>query len=128
VFGINGELKNNLYLFDDHKLLYSAGHNIVVYNLEDKSQFFLSGTNFHKFNIIQAVKALRVSPALLWLHRRTSTWQCVKDQREPSALYMTSRIRERRRRYLSRRVRITMSTYQRNLSLVVSLPRMRSST
>lgn len=43
IFGVNGELRNNLFLLEDHRLMYSAGHNIVVYNFEDKTQLFLSG-------------------------------------------------------------------------------------
>ena len=44
IFGVNGGMKNNLYLLEDHRLMYTAGHNIVVYNVEDKSQYFLSGS------------------------------------------------------------------------------------
>ena len=44
---MNGELKNNLYLLEDHRILYSAGHNIVLYNTEDKSQYFLPGNASH---------------------------------------------------------------------------------
>lgn len=43
IFGVNGELKNNIFLLEDHRILYSAGHNIVLYNTEDKSQYFLPG-------------------------------------------------------------------------------------
>ena len=44
IFGVNGELRRNVHLIDNHKLLYTAGHNIVIYNLEDKTQDFLPGT------------------------------------------------------------------------------------
>lgn len=37
VFGVNGSLKNNLHFVDEHKLLYVAGHNAVVYSTDDKS-------------------------------------------------------------------------------------------
>jgi len=37
IFGVNGDLKNNIFLLEDHRILYSAGHNIVLYNTEDKS-------------------------------------------------------------------------------------------
>lgn len=43
IFGVNGELRNNLYLIDEHKLLYTAGHNIVVYSTDEKQQYFLQG-------------------------------------------------------------------------------------
>ena len=44
IFGINGQLKNNLFLLEDHRIVYTAGHNVVVYNTEDKSQYFYSGS------------------------------------------------------------------------------------
>ena len=34
---MNGEMKNNLYFVDDHRILYPAGHNVVYYNIDDKS-------------------------------------------------------------------------------------------
>ena len=34
IFGVNGDIKNNLHLIDEHKLLYVAGHNVVVYSTE----------------------------------------------------------------------------------------------
>lgn len=40
---MNGELRQNLYLIEDHRLMYTAGHNIVIYNVEEKSQVFLQG-------------------------------------------------------------------------------------
>lgn len=41
IFGVDGELRNNLHLIDEHKLLYTAGHNIVVYSTDEKNQYFL---------------------------------------------------------------------------------------
>ena len=43
VFGVNGDLKNNLHFIDEHKLLYVAGHNFVVYSTDEKNQYFLQG-------------------------------------------------------------------------------------
>ena len=43
IFGVDGELRNNLHLIDEHKLLYTAGHNIVVYSTDEKNQYFLQG-------------------------------------------------------------------------------------
>lgn len=44
IFGVNGELRNNLHLVDENKLLYTAGHNIVVYSTDEKNQYFLQGS------------------------------------------------------------------------------------
>jgi hypothetical protein len=43
IFGANGDIKNNLHLIDEHKLLYVAGHNVVVYSTEpnESNQYFL---------------------------------------------------------------------------------------
>ena len=43
IFGVNGEIRNNVFILEDHRLVYSAGHNIVLYNTEDKSQYFFPG-------------------------------------------------------------------------------------
>jgi len=37
-------MRDNLYLLEDNKLVYTAGHNVVVYSTDDKSQFFYSGS------------------------------------------------------------------------------------
>ena len=43
IFGVNGEIRNNLHLIEEHKLLYTAGHNVVVYSTDEKNQYFLPG-------------------------------------------------------------------------------------
>jgi hypothetical protein len=53
IFGVNGEIRNNVYLLEDHRLVYSAGHNIVLYNTEDKSQYFFPGMFNDRFKYIQ---------------------------------------------------------------------------
>jgi hypothetical protein len=37
-------MKNNLYVFDSKKLLYVAGHNVVIFNIDDNSQTFIPGS------------------------------------------------------------------------------------
>jgi len=37
MFGVNGDLKNSLYLIDEQKLLYTSGHNVVVYSTDEKN-------------------------------------------------------------------------------------------
>jgi len=32
-----------LHLIEEHKLLYTAGHNVVVYSTDEKNQYFLAG-------------------------------------------------------------------------------------
>jgi len=36
VFGINGAMRSNIHLIDDDKkILYVAGHNIIIYTLDE---------------------------------------------------------------------------------------------
>jgi hypothetical protein len=43
-FGVNTNVKDSLYLVaGDNTLIYVAGHNIVMYRLDEKEQTFLSG-------------------------------------------------------------------------------------
>jgi hypothetical protein len=44
IFGCNGEIPNNLFLIDDRKIMYLAGHNVVVYNTDDRTQYFIPGS------------------------------------------------------------------------------------
>ena len=44
-FGVNTDVKSGLFLTDEDKILiYPAGHNVVMYKLDDKEQFFMMGT------------------------------------------------------------------------------------
>ena len=36
IFGINGQIKNNLHVVDEKKLLYVAGHNVIIYNMDER--------------------------------------------------------------------------------------------
>ena len=43
-FGVNTSVKDSLYLVnEDNTLIYVAGHNIVLYRLDEKEQQFLAG-------------------------------------------------------------------------------------
>jgi len=45
IFGVNGQLNNSLRCMQEEKrLIYVAGHNIIIYNVEDKTQQFISGS------------------------------------------------------------------------------------
>lgn len=35
IFGVNGQLNNCLMMHEEKKLVYVAGHNVVVYDIED---------------------------------------------------------------------------------------------
>ena len=42
VFGLKGDVKNNIHYLDDTHVLYPAGYSIVLYNTERKTQKFIS--------------------------------------------------------------------------------------
>ena len=48
LFGVKGDVKNNLFYLDDQRVLYPSGHNIIIYNIDDKKQTYISG----KINIL----------------------------------------------------------------------------
>jgi hypothetical protein len=41
--GLKADVKNNLHFIDENTVCYPVGHNIVLYNTEDKSQKYISG-------------------------------------------------------------------------------------
>jgi len=53
IFGVNGEITNNLHIIDDKQLMYVAGHNVIIYNTDEKSQVFIPGSeNTEAINFI----------------------------------------------------------------------------
>ena len=43
IFGCKGDKANAVVHVEEHKICYLAGHNVVVYNIEDKLQSFFPG-------------------------------------------------------------------------------------
>ena len=41
IFGLRGDVKDNVHYVDEAALVYPAGHNIVIHNLESKQQQFM---------------------------------------------------------------------------------------
>ena len=44
VFGVKSSIKNSLYFIDETIVIYPAGHNLIFWNLVDKTQKIISGT------------------------------------------------------------------------------------
>lgn len=44
VFGLKGDVKDNVHYVDETTVLFPAGHNVVLYNTEQKVQKFIPGT------------------------------------------------------------------------------------
>ena len=53
IFGVNGQLNNCLMIHEEKKLVYVAGHNIVVYDTDEGTQQFIAGSeNATEINFI----------------------------------------------------------------------------
>jgi cilia- and flagella-associated protein 57 len=45
VFGLKGDVTNNIFFIDEQNLAYPAGANLILYNTEAKSQRFIPVTD-----------------------------------------------------------------------------------
>lgn len=53
LFGLKGDVQGNLFYYDDQRVIYPAGHNVVIYNVDEKTQQYIPGKT--------AISALTVS-------------------------------------------------------------------
>lgn len=44
IFGVRGDIPGSLFTFDDRRLLYIAGHNVILYDPDEKKQTFIPGS------------------------------------------------------------------------------------
>lgn len=44
VFGVKSNIKNSLFFYDETTIIYPAGHNLVFWSLDQKTQRIISGT------------------------------------------------------------------------------------
>ena len=56
-FGLKADVKDNVHYLDEQTVLYPAGHNVVIFNIEQKTQRFISGTEK-----TEGITAIAVSP------------------------------------------------------------------
>ena len=54
IFGINGNITDNVSYADEDNIVYVAGHNIVMYNKKDKRQKII---NFNNSEISDTITA-----------------------------------------------------------------------
>ncbi len=45
IFGLKGDVTDNIHFIDENVVVYPAGHNTIVYNTEDKRQKFIHATD-----------------------------------------------------------------------------------
>jgi len=44
IFGVKSSIKNSLFFIDETTVIYPAGHNLVFWSLDQKTQRIISGT------------------------------------------------------------------------------------
>lgn len=58
LFGMKGDVQGNLFYYDDQRVIYVAGHNVVIYNTDEKTQMYIPGIDGS-----EGITALAVSPS-----------------------------------------------------------------
>ena len=43
LFGMKGDVQGNLFYYDDQRVIYPVGHNVVIYNVDEKTQQYIPG-------------------------------------------------------------------------------------
>ena len=43
LFGLKTDVRNNIHFLDDSRIVYPCGHNVVIYNHDDRSQICIPG-------------------------------------------------------------------------------------
>ena len=43
IAGLKGDVSDNVFFLNDNEVIYPAGHNVVIYNIEDKTQRYIQG-------------------------------------------------------------------------------------
>ena len=43
---MKGDVAGNIFYCEDSRVIYPAGHNVVIYNIDEKTQTYISGTRF----------------------------------------------------------------------------------
>lgn len=56
-FGIKGDVANNVWYLDEQSIIYPSGANLVIFNVDQKVQKFISGSAG-----VEGMTALAVSP------------------------------------------------------------------
>ena len=62
------DVEGNLAYLDDQLIVYPAGHNIVVYNIEEKKQKFICGSD-----TTEGITAMAVCPSKRYID---FGWSC----------------------------------------------------
>lgn len=61
---MKGDVQGNLFYYDDQRVIYPVGHNVVIYNVDEKTQIYIPGKPLSFLISRQASTALRASRLL----------------------------------------------------------------
>lgn len=87
IFGLKGNVKNNIWYIDENIIVFPCGHNTVIYNTETKDQQFIS------LGASDGITALAVTP--------NKRYVAVAEQSEKAAVNLYDLTTLRRRKMLS---------------------------
>ena len=62
LFGLKGDVRTNLFYLDDNTILYPCGHNIVMFNTDERTQKYISGIEGS-----EGITSLALSPSKKFL-------------------------------------------------------------
>jgi hypothetical protein len=62
IFGLKPSVKDAVWFMDESRVIYPAGHNVIIYDTENKSQKFIHGSD----NTL-GISAICVSPCKRFL-------------------------------------------------------------
>jgi WD40 repeat protein len=62
LFGIKGDVRNNVFFLEDNRVLYPCGHNIIIYHTDEKTQKYIPGIEGS-----EGISALAISPSKKFL-------------------------------------------------------------
>ena len=80
-FGCNGDLREDIQLMGDKKLFYTAGHQVVKYDMVTNSQAFLPGNKDYS-----KITAICVSPKRTFIAVAEKGAKCILTLYEPAGL------------------------------------------
>eukprot|EP01083_Nonionella_stella_P142379 440406_1 len=63
VFGFRSDISSPFHFLDEQNVVFSGGHNLIIHNIEDQSQQFISGQNHGSTLPTNGITAIDVFPA-----------------------------------------------------------------
>lgn len=85
IFGMNSNWKNHVQYISENKIIYPAGHNIVVYNTDEKTQSHITGIEGFR-----GISTMSLSPSRKYL--------AFAERGERPAIYIFETTRQTKRK------------------------------